>query len=197
MERIILICFISLLLFTSLGCQNQTANDNDAINSSETVLQKQEEKSISQEEPIITTEEKENLSDSEIITSIVKKIDDFDIMIVDTNGEFYIDSPVPPYEIIINSTPEQIIDCFDAKNKLVELMKGLYKNDKVGNKISRVKFSAWGQLRASLGSDDSNALDSDPGPSVYWENTLKFKPYEDEDGPLEQRTWGVSINGCK
>lgn len=196
MKEILLVSFISSFLVAGMGCQNQTVN-NDIKNLPKTAQQNQEVENFPQEDVSNSTNESDNLSDSEVVTSIINEVGDFDILIVDVNGKFYIDSLVPPYEIIINSTPEQIVDCFDAKNKLIELMKGLYKNEKVGSKISRVKFSAWGQLRASLGSADSNALDSNPGPTVYWENTLKYKPYEDEEGPLEQRTWGVSINGCE
>ena len=135
--------------------------------------------------------------------SIVEKIQetiiefrDFEVTVWDRNANLVTDDSVPPpYEIIVNTSPKNIRGCFDAKHSLHEVMKRLYTNPALKGKIARVKFTAWGQLRASLGSIDAAVTDwKAAGPSNFWKVLLKYKPYEDESGPLNQRTYGVKIN---
>ncbi len=130
------------------------------------------------------------------IETIVKNIGNFGVDIWDINGNFAKEDTRPPYEVVITTSRNQIESCFSAKYTLYSIMKALYTDKELKDKIARVIFSAWGYLRSSLGANDARMLTWDFGPSNYWIVTLKYKPYENERGPLNQRTWGVS-NNCK
>ena len=71
-----------------------------------------------------------------------------------TNGRFAASYSKPPFVIIINTTSSDISSCFDAKDKLFSIMKALYTSSETKSKISRIRFSAFGYLQASLGSSD-------------------------------------------
>ncbi len=128
----------------------------------------------------------------ERIEQIVDKVGDYEVTIWDSTGDFATESSAP-YEVIVNSKPNQFSDCFDAKNSLYETMKGLYSDSQLNGKIARVQFTARGYLKASLGNDDAKDLRWDVGPSTYWKVTLQYKDYEDTSSPLSQQTWGVKI----
>jgi len=130
----------------------------------------------------------------ERIEQIIDKIGDYEVTIWDSTGDFATESSIP-YEVIVNSKPNQFSNCFDAKNSLYETMKGLYSDSQLNGKITRVQFTALGYLKASLGNDDAKDLKWDVGPSNYWEVTLQYKDYEDTSSPLSQQTWGVKIKG--
>lgn len=129
----------------------------------------------------------------ERIEQIVDKVGDYEVTIWDSTGDFATESSTP-YEVIVNSKPNQFNSCFDAKNSLYEIMKGLYSDSQLNGKIARVQFTAWGYLKASLGYDDAKELEWNVGPSNYWKVTLQYKDYEDTSSPLSQQTWGVKIN---
>lgn len=137
----------------------------------------------------------ESLSSNSLerIDQIVNKVGDYEVTIWDTDGNFAIESSTP-YEIIVNTQPNTFSSCFDAKNSLYEVMKGLYSDSQLNGKIARVQFTAWGYLKSSLGYDDAKNLKWDVGPSNYWKVTLQYKDYEDTSSPLAQQTWGVKID---
>jgi len=133
----------------------------------------------------------------EEIESVVKSIGDFEVTIWDKKGKLANKKTSPPYDVVVNSGPNQIESCFFAKNTLYEVMKSLYTNEATKDNIARVKFSAYGHLKASLGATDGRDLTWDSGPSNFWTVLLQYKPYEDESGPLKQRTYGVALGKCK
>lgn len=144
------------------------------------------------EEPVV--EAVEPLSTVEIIEKAVANIGDYEVTVWTTNGDWADDSSSPPFEVIVNTSSGDITDCFDAKSKLFSIMKALYNNSNLSGKIARVKFTAWGQLKASLGSEDSGIDWSSTGLSNFWTVLLQYKSYEDEYSSLGQRTYGVQIN---
>jgi hypothetical protein len=123
-----------------------------------------------------------------------------EITIWDSKGNFAKETTKPPYEVIVNAGKGDIASCFYAKNVAFEVMKKLYSDEIVKDKISRVLFTSWGHLRTSLGSEDGLKMDWSPvatSPTGYWTTMMKYKSYEDETGPLSQRTWGKEIaNDC-
>ncbi len=130
----------------------------------------------------------------ERIDQIVNNVGDYEVTIWDSSGNFATETSTP-YEIIVNTQPNTFSDCFDAKNSLYGVMKGLYTDEVLNDKIARVQFTAWGYLKSSLGSDDAGELKwNDFGPSNFWTVNLQFKDYEDTSGPMSQRTWGVKID---
>lgn len=129
----------------------------------------------------------------ERINQIVDKVGDYEVTVWNTDGDFATENSAP-YEIIVNSIPNQFDNCFDAKNSLYEVMKGLYSDSQLNGKIARVQFSARGYLKASLGNEDAKQLTWDMGPSNYWKVSLQYKDYEDSSSPLSQQTWAVKIN---
>ncbi len=130
----------------------------------------------------------------ERIDQIVNNVGDYEVTVWDSSGNFATETSTP-YEIIVNTQPNTFSSCFDAKDSLYEVMKGLYTDDVLNGKIARVQFTAWGYLKSSLGSNDADELQwNDFGPSNFWTVTLQFKDYEDTSGPMSQQTWGVKID---
>ena len=143
-----------------------------------------------------TTEQpQEQLSDVERIQQNVKRARDFEVTVW-SGDNFADESTPPPYEVIVNTGPGKLTGCFDAKNALLDVMKGIYEDAKIKVKISRVLFGGWGQLRASMGAEDGLSIPNwnEVYPTNFWKTFLELKPYEDETGALSQRTWGVAIN---
>ncbi len=161
---------------------------------------------IKQEMPEIKEEPKREETRIEItnpverIQAIIKGIGDFEVLVWDMKKNFAKNTTPPPYEVTVNSSVDQIGSCSVAKQYLLDVMRSLYSDEILKDKIERVQFSAWGHLRASLGAEDAKFSKDEwifMGPSNYWKVTLDYKPYENEVGPINQRTWGVSIKGCK
>ena len=166
-----------------------------------------EEQQPTQQEAIETTEQpreevenKQEENSIEKINSIVKKVnDEFSITIWDSKQNFAKESTPPPYEVNIIAGNGVISSCYYAKVDSFDVMKGLYSDIAVKDKISRVIFTSWGHLRVSVGSEDGTKTDwSISGPTNFWTVMMKYKSYEDESGALSQRTWGKYIgNDCK
>lgn len=132
------------------------------------------------------------------IESIIKSIGDYEITLWDTKENLAKSTTPPPYEVIVNVGNGKIASCSYAKNVAFEIMKKLYTDSVVKDKISRVKFTSWGHLSVSVGGEDGRKTDwNSSGPTNFWTVIMKYKPYEDETGKLNQRTWGKEIaNNC-
>lgn len=103
----------------------------------------------------------------------------------------------PPFEVIVNTTAS---DCFDAKMKLLDIMRSLYMDDVARAQISRVLVNMPGYLSASLGSNDGRGVSSDAwqdnGPTNFF-TILRQSGRGDIEGiALSGRTWGRGIAGC-
>lgn len=131
------------------------------------------------------------------INSIVDNIGSYDVTIWELNGDMTKSTSDGPFEIIVNAGPNKISSCSAAKNVLYEIMKGLYTSP-VSDSLTRVKFTAFGYLKASLGSSDAVGVGGKPlvwsGPTNFWTVTNKYRSYEDESSSLSSRTYGVNIN---
>ena len=176
---------------------NTDEKKQEASTSTKSVVKLEEKPVVPETQP---TQTPPKVVTQERIREIVSGVGGLLAVTYDKNDNMVMDQTEnPPYAITINTSASDIKDCFDAKDKLFELSKRLYTDPAVGSKISRVKFTAWKQLRASIGSDDVKELKwSDLGPTNFWRTTLRYKGYEDETGDLAKRTWGVAINPeCK
>lgn len=128
------------------------------------------------------------------IENTIKAIGNFEVTVWTAGKNLADDKSKPPYEIIVNTSAKDIDGCFDAKNKSYRVMEAVYSNNDIRRTVARVKFNAWGQLQASLGEKDIGDHWNGSGPSNFWKVLLQVKPYEDETGPLNLRTYGVRLN---
>jgi len=103
----------------------------------------------------------------------------------------------PPYEVIVNTTKNEISDCFAAKQALLKIMKDIYGNPDITDKVSRVLITTP-YFDASFGYNDSRTVNwQEAMPSFFWTAILQTKSYKDETGDLKNRTWGITSTGCK
>lgn len=152
----------------------------------------QNEQSKQVEQP--KEEAKAEMSTKSQIEAIVKGVGDYEVTVWDLKGNPAKDTTPAPYEVYVIAGNGKIASCFYAKNVMFDIMKKLYSNATVKDKIARIMFTSWGHLRTSLGSEDGSKLDwATAGPTNFWDVMMKVKPYEDETGPVNQRTWGVNI----
>lgn len=160
---------------------------------------KEEQKQNNEVAPVVENKEEKTISKETspiaIIEATVKKITpNSEVTIWDSKGNFAKETTKPPYEVVVNAGKGDIASCYYAKNVAFEIMKNLYTNPAVKDKISRVIFTSWGHLRVSVGSEDGIKTDwNSSGPTNFWKVMMQYKPYEDETGPLAQRTWGKAI----
>lgn len=128
------------------------------------------------------------------INSLINSVGDYEVTLWDTKENLAKATTPPPYEIIVNAGNGKIAGCKYAKNVAFDIMKKLYTDSVVKDKISRVKFTSWGHLSVSVGGENGTKTDwNSSGPTNFWTVMMKYKPYEDETGKLEQRTWGKEI----
>lgn len=132
------------------------------------------------------------------IGAIIKSVGNYEVTLYDSKENLVTAKTLPPYEVIINAGNGKISDCKYAKNVVFDIMKKLYTDSAVKDKISRVRFTSWGHLSVSVGGEDGAKTDwNSSGPTNFWTVIMKYKPYEDETGKLNQRTWGKEIaNNC-
>lgn len=128
------------------------------------------------------------------IQNILSPTGKYEVTIWTLDGDFAKPDSKPPFDIIINTSAGQIQDCFAAKNIMFELIKTAYTNDQIKDKIARVQFTAWGQLKASLGSKDTGFDWNESGSSNFWKVLQQYNPNVDETSPIDQRTFGQRIN---
>ena len=142
--------------------------------------------------PVLVTNS--DLDPVSAIQKVLNPSDTYELTIWTVDDNLAKANSKPPFEVIINTSNGQISDCFAAKNILFGLMKTAYTNDQTKDKISRLQFTAWGQLKASLGSKDAVFNWNDAGPTNFWTTLQKYKSYVDEISPMDERTFGVRIN---
>lgn len=128
------------------------------------------------------------------IESAIRATGNYDVSVWTVDGEYATSQTGPPYQVFVNTNSTQIQGCFDAKNKLFNIMKSIYANESLSRDVARVKFTAWAELKASLGSADAGVDWDSSGPSNFWRVTNQYNAFEDETGPLNRRTYGVRIN---
>lgn len=182
--------------------QESSTTTNNEVEETQADSNPTSNENTQQESDTLKDEEKpQEVSASTVdrVKEIVGTVGNYEVTLWDKNNNLATAQTPSPYEVIVNTAIQNDYDCFDAKNSLFSIMKGIYGDAEVRNEISRVKFSVPGQLRASLGYNDAKNLSwGESGPSNYWSVTLQYKSYEDERGDLASRTWGVAINpSCK
>ena len=178
--------------------EQQTTDEENDTADTDTSEQLNEEQPQSETDVQTDNEEKtEAIPTTDTVSAIENAINttgDYEVTVWTMNGDFANAESSPPFEVIVNTTASQIQDCFDAKNKLFNVMEAVYSNNALKNNVARIKFTAWGQLKASLGVQDTGFDWSASGPSNFWKILQQYKSYEDESGSLDQRTYGVRIN---
>lgn len=197
---IVVIVFVILLII--IGGAMEDAEKNNIANVQKAETPKQDENKeikISDENKVAEQKPAEEVNPIKRIESIISGISDkSEITIWDSKGNFAKETTKPPYEIIVNAGKGDIASCYYAKNVAFEIMKKLYSDAIVKDKILRVLFTSWGHLRVSVGSEDGTKTNwVVSGPTNFWKVMMEYKPYEDETGSLSQRTWGKEIaNDC-
>ncbi|MDF1518259.1 MAG: DUF308 domain-containing protein [Lutibacter sp.] len=178
--------------------KQQTTDEESDTADTEASEQLNEEQPQPETDVQTDNEEKtEVIPTTDTVSAIEKAINatgDYEVTVWTINGDFANAESSPPFEVIVNTTASQIQDCFDAKNKLFNVMEAVYNNNAFKDNVARIKFTAWGELKASLGAKDTGFDWSASGPSNFWKVLQQYKSYEDESGSLDQRTYGVRIN---
>ena len=191
--------------------QNKVAVSENKQTQQETVVAKEHKPEENQEvkkdnapEEKVTeqkTEEKTADPIKKIEENIKQVSDKFEITIWDSKSNFAKATTPPPYEVIVNAGNGAISNCDSAKVVSFQVMKAVYSDNSIKDKVSRVIFTSWGNLRVSLGSEDGAKMDWSPamaGPTNFWKVMMQVAPYENESGSLSQRTWGKFISSdCK
>ncbi|MBU2524902.1 hypothetical protein KKG71_06945 [Patescibacteria group bacterium] len=155
-------------------------------------------KKVETKESIAEVESVTNLSDVEVIEREINKIGAFDVTIWTLDEKMAKSDSKPPFEILINVGNGQIDSCYKAKRTLFDVMKAVYTNKNLKGKIARVQFTAWGQLKGSIGAKDTQFDWGASGPSNFWTVLQKYRLYVDVSSPVDERTFGVRINkGCE
>ncbi len=201
MKKFILTGVIIVGVLTLSGCTS-TDNQTSTAGEKKVVAPADSEQPTTVKEPVKQEAKvQEDLPQDLIkrIEAIVNKVSPkIEITVWDAEN-FASETTNPPYEVIINAGNGDIGSCFYAKNVAYKIMKGLYSDEIVKNKISRVLFTSWGHLRTSVGSVDGIKTDwKNSGPTNFWKVMMDYNPREDETGALNQRTWGKEIGAdCK
>ncbi len=131
-----------------------------------------------------------------IIKNRLNKIGKYDISVWTLNGNYVKIGSKPPFEIFINTSNGQIESCYEAKEKLFQIMKTIFTDNQIKDKIARVKFTAWGLLKASLGAKDTEFNWNESSYPNFWSVLHQYNSHEDESSLVNQRTYGVSMQ-CK
>ncbi|MDD5489298.1 MAG: zinc ribbon domain-containing protein [Candidatus Moranbacteria bacterium] len=199
----IILIFLGIIFFPFLmaGISSDTSQapeqTNKAIKTeSKVAAPAGENKAV--EASVNRADESKNQDPLSRIESLAGSVGDFEVTLWDTKQNFAKAATPPPYEVIVNAGNGKISSCYNAKVVAFDLMKKLYTDGQTKDKISRVLFTSWGNLRVSVGSDDGVKTDwKSSGPTNFWTVMMKYKSYEDETGPMSQRTWGKAIaNDC-
>lgn len=148
------------------------------------------------EVPIVKKEEK--VDTVKLILSAVDGVVKDGGTIFNSKNKLVWQDSEPPYEVIVNTTKKEISDCFAAKQALLKVMKDIYGNPDIKDKVSRVLITTP-YLDASFGGNDSNVIKNwqEIMPTFFWSTILQTKSYKDETGELGNRTWGVTNTNCK
>lgn len=156
---------------------------------------------ITQNETPVNTEPQKPEDPIDRINYIVNGVGDFEVNVWDPKGNRVKADTPPPYEVIVNVGRNKEGDCFNSKYRFNEVVKRIYTDMVLKGKISRVLFTSWTNLRASIGYEDVVNLSQKDwdsyGPTYFWKITQEISSYENETKPMAQRTWGVNLVGCK
>jgi archaellum component FlaF (FlaF/FlaG flagellin family) len=198
------VVIISLIIFGVTVDTSNTSKNTSFQDEQQNTANTQQDKQAEEEQPHTDTNEQpkneektETIPAADTVSAIENAINatgDYEVTVWTINGDFANAKSSPPFEVIVNTTASQIQDCFDAKNKLFNVMKAVYDSNALKSDVARIKFTAWGQLKASLGSQDAGFDWSVSEPSNLWKILQQYKSYEDESSSLNQRTYGVRIN---
>lgn len=150
----------------------------------------------------------DTVKEEKIELGIIEKIENsldansYEVSVWDQNGNFAYNDSTPPFEVIVNTPVGSISSCYQAKEMLLNVMKTFYSNPEIKSNVARVQFTAFGYLRASMGSIDAASISNwenihkEIGITNFWNTFLQISPYENETGALNTRTWGDNINNC-
>jgi hypothetical protein len=139
-------------------------------------------------------------TDIEIIEEIVKEIEPDTFEITVWHNKEFAEEGQTPYEIILNGSFQRRIECKWAKNLGYALVKSLYTNEKLKNKISNVKITIPYAIRFSLGAEDGYKITENnvwSGETNFWNSAKNLNAEEDNTIPLEKQTWFKGIGTCE
>lgn len=201
-QKSIVTTIIVIVMIAMAGGESQTDTKTTVPAPEQPTAQQTETKATDEQkpEPVKATPEPEVTDPIKRIEADINKVSDkFEITVWDTKGDFAKSTSVPPYEIVINAGNGDISNCSSAKNVSFQIMKAVYSDEQLKDKVSRILFTSWGHLRVSLGSEDGSKLDwGMAGPTNFWKVMMEVRPYENEIGETNQRTWGKFIGSdCK
>jgi len=134
-----------------------------------------------------------------VLDKINALLEDSDAEVTIWSGDNLAKEGNPPYEVVINFPLNNVINCDSAKRQSYYLFEELYKEPTVQTSLNRVLITIPHSVRVSLGASDGVPMaqkGSFTGPTNFWKVMENFN-YEDENGELKNRTWGVLLDRCK
>jgi hypothetical protein len=196
--------FLTIALFIAAPSTDNRESENQSENSYEKEPSNskttEDQPSSYLEEPVIeNVVEEKPPTDLELIEKLVNdKYGGLEITIWSTTSEFANESN-GPWEVIINSQLFAFSDCFGAKSLNYDIMKALYTNDQLKDKLIRVKTSFSDQFQASLGNVDASSIDKEMwdanGPSNFSRALEGSGTSENSNLTKDRQTYFSSING--
>lgn len=99
-----------------------------------------------------------------------------------------------PFKVVINHA--NVIGCAEAKTASYGTIKSIYTNNNVRDMIDQIVITYPGRLVTSLSGSDGRSTDSWSGETNFYK--AMFGSFEtSQRDPAGQKTWVVSINGCR
>lgn len=99
-----------------------------------------------------------------------------------------------PFKVVINHA--NVIDCSAAKTASYNAIKSIYANNKVRDMVDQIVITYPGKLVTSLSGADGRSTNSWSGETNFYK--VMFDGFESSQrDPAGQKTWVVSINGCR
>lgn len=99
-----------------------------------------------------------------------------------------------PFKVVINHS--NTIGCSAAKTASYGTIKSIYTNNHIRDMVDQIVIAYPGRLVTSLSGTDGRSTDSWSGESNFYK--VMFGGFEtSQRDPAGQKTWVVSINGCR
>lgn len=99
-----------------------------------------------------------------------------------------------PFKVVINHS--NVVGCSESKTASYNTIKSIYTNNNVRDMVDQIVITYPGRLVTSLGGADGRSTDSWSGETNFYK--VMFDGFESSQrDPAGQKTWVVSINGCR
>lgn len=111
-----------------------------------------------------------------------------------TNGDLATSESQAPFKIVINYTNS--VSCSAAKTSSYDTIKSIYANNHIRDMVDQIVITYPGRLVTSLSGIDGRSTNSWSGETNFYK--VMFGSFEaSQRDPAGQKTWVVSINGCR